>query len=276
MFVTASIVCYNNDKEILLEAINSFLNSKTDFPVFIYLIDNSPTDELKKLITHPKVEYFFNPTNPGFGAAHNIAIEKAMEAGSHYHLVLNPDVYFENTTIDLLLKFMNDNPNVGNVMPKVLYPDGQLQYLCKFLPTPYDWIGRRFNPFKKMVEKRNDYFEMRFTGYDKVMDVPYLSGCFMLLRVDALKKIGFFDEGIFMYGEETDLCRRLIDGGYRTVFYPKTIIYHHFEKGSHKSFRLTKIGMQSAIYYFNKWGWLFDKRRKQINSQILRKINENE
>ena len=98
----------------------------------------------------------------------------------------------------------------------------------------------------------------------------------MFLRVDALKKIGFFDEGIFMYGEETDLCRRLIDGGYRTVFYPKTIIYHHFEKGSHKSFRLTKIGMQSAIYYFNKWGWLFDKRRKQINSQILRKINENE
>ena len=274
MIITASLVTYKNNKKILIEALESVLRYNNLEK--LYIIDNSPTDELKDLIIHSKVEYVFNPSNPGFGAAHNIAIKKAIESGSNYHLVLNPDVYFENTTIDLLLKFMNDNPNVGNVMPKVLYPDGKLQYLCKFLPTPYDWIGRRFNPFKKMVEKRNDYFEMRFTGYDKVMDVPYLSGCFMFLRVDALKKIGFFDEGIFMYGEETDLCRRLIDGGYRTVFYPKTIIYHHFEKGSHKSFRLTKIGMQSAIYYFNKWGWLFDKRRKQINSQILRKINENE
>ncbi len=276
MTVTASIVLYKNDRNILLESINSFLNSDTKQDFYLYLIDNSPTDELKDLIIHPKVEYIFNPSNPGFGTAHNIAIKKAIELNSHYHLVLNPDVYFENSIIDSLLKFMMDYPNIGNVMPKVLYPDGQLQFLCKFLPTPYDWIGRRFNPFKKMVEKRNDYFEMRFTGYNKIMDVPYLSGCFMFLRVDALKKIGFFDERIFMYGEETDICRRLIDGGYRTVFYPKAIIYHHFEKGSHKSFRLTKIGIQSAVYYFNKWGWFFDRRRKEINRQILKKKSVNE
>ncbi|MFN4074566.1 MAG: glycosyltransferase family 2 protein [Cloacibacterium sp.] len=278
MLVTASIVLYNNDVKVLSDAIKSFLNSNFPYKKHLYLIDNSPNETLKQLvsISPENITYIFNPTNPGFGAAHNIAIKKAIEGGSKYHLVLNPDVYFENTTIDLLLKFMNDQPNVGNVMPKVFYPDGNLQYLCKFLPTPYDWIGRRFNPFKKMVDKRNDYFEMRFTGYDKVMDVPYLSGCFMFLRVDALKKIGFFDEGIFMYGEETDLCRRLIDGGYRTVFYPNATIYHHFEKGSHKSFRLTKIGIQSAIYYFNKWGWFFDKRRKEINTEALKKIRGND
>ncbi len=274
MFVTASIVCYNNDKEILLEAINSFLNSKTDFPVFIYLIDNSPTDELKKLITHPKVEYFFNPTNPGFGAAHNIAIEKAMEAGSHYHLVLNPDVYFDENVIRNLQCYMEDNVDIGNILPKVLYPDGKIQYLAKLLPTPYDWIGRRFNPFKEMVEKRNQLFEMKFTGYDKVMDVPYLSGCFMFLRVETLKKTGLFDHKIFMYGEETDLCRRIIGAGFRTVFYPKQVIYHHFEKGSHKSWRLTKIGMQSAIYYFNKWGWFFDNERKRINKRTLKSLGK--
>ena len=117
---------------------------------------------------------------------------------------------------------------------------------------------------------------MRFTGYNKIMDVPYLSGCFMFLRVESLKKIGFFDDGIFMYGEETDLCRRLIDGGYRTIFNPDATIYHHFEKGSHKSFRLTKIGIQSAIYYFNKWGWFFDKRRKEINTEALKKIRGND
>ncbi|RZK61256.1 MAG: glycosyltransferase family 2 protein, partial [Pedobacter sp.] len=110
------------------------------------------------------------------------------------------------------------------------------------------------------------------TNYDKIMDVPYLSGCFMLLRVESIQKVGLFDENIFMYGEETDLCRRLIASGYRTVFYPKVEIFHHFEKGSHKSWRLTKVGIQSALYYFNKWGWFFDAERKIINDRVLRKM----
>lgn len=274
MFVTASIVCYKNDRMILLDAINSFLNSETDFPIFLYLVDNSPTDELKELVYHPNVEYVFNPSNPGFGAAHNIAIKIAMARNSMYHLVLNPDAYFNKEVVQNLTDYLKNNPDIGNIMPKVLYPEGEIQRLCKLLPTPYDWIGRRFNPFKSIVEKRNELFEMRFTGYNKVMDVPYLSGCFMFLNVDALNKVGFFDEKIFMYGEETDLCRRLINGGYRTIYYPKVHIYHHFEKGSHKSWRLTKIGMQSALYYFNKWGWFFDRERREINKKTLKALGK--
>jgi len=268
--MTGCIVLYNNDKQILLDAINSFLNCVEVEK--LYLIDNSPTNNLRDICVDERVEYIHNPSNPGFGAAHNVAIKKALELGSKYHVVLNPDVYFDSNVIFELEKYMDDNLSIGNIMPKVLYPDNSIQYLCKLLPTPYDWIGRRFNPFKSMVEKRNVLFELRFTNYDKIMEVPYLSGCFMFLRLSAIKEIGMFDDGIFMYGEETDLCRRLIDGGYKTVFYPKVTIYHHFEKGSHKSWRLTKIGMQSAIYYFNKWGWFFDKRRSQINKDILQKI----
>lgn len=273
--ITACIVLYKNNPQVLSESIYSFLNSGRD-DLFLYLVDNSPTEELKILIASPNVEYIHNPSNPGFGAAHNIAIKKAIAMGSKYHLVLNPDVYFDEKVLSQIVNFMDDNPKIGNVLPKVLYPDGSIQYLAKLLPTPSDWIGRRFNPFKKMVQKRNELFELRFTNYDKIMEVPYLSGCFMFLRTDALQEVGLFDEGIFMYGEETDLCRRLIDGGFKTIFYPNVHIYHHFEKGSHKSWRLTKIGMQSAIYYFNKWGWFFDKRRKEINRDTLKKLGRYE
>jgi len=268
--ISACIVLYKNDRNVLLDAINSFLN--TNQLIKLFLVDNSPTDCLKNIIDDARVEYVFNPTNPGFGAAHNIAIEQAILQDSKYHLVLNPDVYYDEGVLEELISFMEANPKVGNVMPKVLYPNDEIQFLCKLLPTPYDWIGRRFNPFKRMVERRNNLFELKFTNYNQIIEAPYLSGCFMFLRVDALKKIGFFDDEIFMYGEEADLCRRLIDGGFKTIFYPKVQIYHHFEKGSHKSWRLTKIGIQSAIYYFNKWGWFFDKRRKTINSDTLRKI----
>ncbi|MCT3960319.1 glycosyltransferase family 2 protein [Elizabethkingia anophelis] len=270
MIITGSIVLYKNDEKILKEAIDSFLSSEQASK--LYLIDNSPTDYLKKLNTDDRIIYYHNPSNPGFGAAHNIAIQMAINMNATYHLVLNPDTYFSQEVVEKLSNFMNDNSKVGNVMPKVLYPDGSLQYLCKLLPTPYDWIGRRFNFFKKLVDKRNNLFELRFTGYNKVMKVPYLSGCFMFLRLSSLKKIGFFDEKIFMYGEETDLCRRLISGGFDTFFFPEVQIYHHFEKGSHKSWRLTKIGIQSAIYYFNKWGWFFDKERKKINNETLKRL----
>lgn len=270
IIVSGCIVLYKNDKQILLESINSFLNCAEVKK--LYLVDNSPTDCLKNISKDTRIEYIHNPSNPGFGAAHNIAIQKAIKFGSKYHVVLNPDVYFGYNVISGLMNYMDENSNIANIMPKVLYPDNSIQYLCKLLPTPYDWVGRRFNPFKKMVDKRNEIFELRFTNYERVMEVPYLSGCFMFLRLSAIKKIGMFDEKIFMYGEETDLCRRLIDGGYKTIFYPEVTIYHHFEKGSHKSWRLTKIGIQSAIYYFNKWGWFFDKRRNHINKITLQKL----
>ncbi len=268
----ASIVLYNNDKYVLLKAIVSFLNTRLD--VKLFLIDNSPTDDLKNISNDHRIEYYHNPTNPGFGAAHNIAIRKAIKLGAEYHLVLNPDVYFEGGTIEKIVEYITLNPEVGNLMPKVVYPDGTLQLLCKLLPTPYDWIGRRFNPFKKMIDRRNEIFELRFTGYNQIMEVPYLSGCFMFLRLSAIKETGFFDEGIFMYGEETDLCRRLITKKYKTVFYPNVTITHEFAKGSHKSWRLTWIGIKSAIYYFNKWGWFFDSERTRINRDILNKLGK--
>jgi len=264
---------YKNNKDVLTKTVKSVLNSNIDLKLF--LIDNSPTDYFKTIFNDVRIEYIHNPTNPGFGTAHNIILMRSIELNSTYHLVLNPDVYFDPGTLEAIIHYMDNHSDVGNLMPKVCYPDGSIQFLCKLLPTPYDWIGRRFNPLKKIVEKRNQKFELRFTNYDKVMEVPYLSGCFMFLRLDAIRNIGFFDEGIFMYGEETDLCRRLIAKKFKTIYFPEVKIFHEFEKGSHKSFRLTWIGIKSAIYYFNKWGWFFDTQRVIINNSTLTKLGYN-
>lgn len=265
--LSCSIVLYENSLDMLSRAISSVLQCPQVQQ--LYLVDHSPQPLFSEPFEDRRIVYIFTNDNRGYGAGHNIAIRKSMEAGVPYHLVLNPDVYFDPGTLELLLDYAAAHPQAGNLMPKVLYPDGRLQYLCKLLPTPYDWIGRRFNPFKGLVEARNQLFELRFTDYKEIMEVPYLSGCFMLLQTAALKRTGLFDERIFMYGEETDLCRRLIAAGYQTIFHPGATIYHGFAKGSHRSRKLTIIGMQSAIYYFNKWGWFLDKERKTINRRTL-------
>lgn len=262
--VSVSIVVYENDKNLLLRVVSCVLESQ--LLTSLYIIDNSSTNKLREIFPQDsRLEYIFMNSNNGFGAGHNFIMRQPEKMGK-YHLVLNPDVSFAPGTLEKLYDYMENNPDVGNVMPKIIYPNGDLQYLCKLLPTPMDWIGRMFIPFKSIKKRINDKFEMRFADYESEMNVPYLSGCFMFLRKSVIEEVGVFDEGIFMYGEDTDLNRRIYQK-HRTMYYPKVTITHVFEKGSHKSLRLFWIHVKAAIYYLNKWGWFFDKERRGINKK---------
>ena len=267
MKITGSIVTYNNSFEDLKKIIKSFLN--TDLDVKLYISDNSEIDKIKALCKDKRIEYIFNNSNNGFGFAHNIAIKRAQNEGSKYHFVINPDIHFEKGNIEKMIKIMEDKEDIGLMMPKILYPDGNIQYVCKLLPTPFNMFSRGFLPNWKWVQKIDYKYEMRFTNYDHLMEVPYISGCFMLFRTEVFEKIGYFDDNIFMYLEETDISRR-ISKFYKTVMYPEAQVYHAWERGTHKSKKLRNITIKSAIYYFNKWGWFFDNYRKERNEKIIK------
>ncbi len=117
--LTISIVAFitSNNFGLIEQAIESCLASTLNLKLFI--IDNSPTDDLKVLCKRDRITYHFNNRNLGFGAAHNIAIRSCLSL-SPYHLVLNPDVYFGSGVLEELVAFMQLNPKVGLVMPKVL------------------------------------------------------------------------------------------------------------------------------------------------------------
>ncbi|HHF9288648.1 TPA: glycosyltransferase family 2 protein, partial [Klebsiella pneumoniae] len=107
--------------------------------------------------------------------------------------------------------------------------------------------------------------------YDKVFSPPSVSGCFMLLTNVLLQKLNGFDERYFMYLEDVDLCRRALQ--LTKIYYcPETTIVHVFNKGSYKSKLLLWYHIRSAITYFNKWGWFFDKKRYAYNESALRNI----
>lgn len=271
--ISGSIVIYKNDLTLLQNAVESFLRS-TDGSM-LYLIDNSPTDKLAAHFRHSRIKYIFNNKNIGFGAGHNLALKRVIETSeSEYHVVLNPDVYFDREAMIRVHQYAENHPKVGLVMPKVLYPDGRLQPLCKLLPTPLTLFTRRFLQFyPSWLNRLNHWYEMHFSGYDKVMEVPFLSGCFMFLRVDALREVGLFDERIFLYTEDTDLTRR-IHRKYRTIYYPEAIIYHYHQRDSYKNALRLLHHVAGAIRYFNKWGWFNDHERKHINKRIIVKFTE--
>jgi GT2 family glycosyltransferase len=263
--VIGSIVTYKTDPAELENAIRSFSN--TPLRVKLLVVDNSPTDVLGAVCRRLGAEYLFSGQNRGFGAGHNIALRKASTA--KYHLVLNADVELEPGALEELVEFLELNESVGLVMPRVFYPDGSPQKLCKRLPAPFDMLARRTFPplLKRLYHSRMSFFELSNINTNTVLSVPYLSGCFMLLRKKALLECGVFDEQFFMYFEDTDLTRRIRER-YETVYYPHVKITHRHDRGSYKSPRLLFYGIQSAVRYFNKWGWVWDEQRDLANGAI--------
>lgn len=265
--ITASIVLYKNNRKILLESINSFLNSDY-LQKHLYLVDNSPTNDLKDIILDKRVTYLFNPSNPGFGTAHNIAIKLAIEIGSSYHFIINPDIFFHKNVIPSMIEYMNHHLDVGMMMPQILNNDGSIQYLPKLLPTPLSVLIRKikkpFFYYQKFINK----YELRNIEVNKAYNAPVLSGCFTLLRLSVIEEVGFYDDKFFMYFEDWDLSRRIHEK-YKTIYYPFVSVYHGYESGANKSIRLFKIFLFSMVYYFNKWGWLLDVNRKKINKRAL-------
>ena len=267
--IVCSLVIYKNDKSQLLDAIESFLD--TNLNVRLLLIDNSPTNILQNIKIDPRVEYIHNPLNPGYGSSHNIGLKK-YAYNSKFYLVLNPDIYYTKGVLEDIIIYMISDSNIGLLTPKVLYPDGSIQYLAKLLPTPFIFFARRFSPIFKIMKKTLDKFELRFSGYDKIMEAPYLSGYFMIFRTEVFNKLNGFDENIFMHMEDLDITRRCINAGYKTIYYPHQIVYHDHLYKTFLNLSNLKMYLKSSFYYFNKWGWFFDKNRVQINTNTIKKI----
>jgi GT2 family glycosyltransferase len=267
--VSGSIVAYDNEPAELERAIRTFF--ATGLRVSLLVVDNSPRDSLRAIVQQSGGEYHFVGRNLGFGAGHNIALRRYLTR-SRYHLVMNPDVYASFGLLDGLFEFMEGRPCAGLTMPQVLYPDGTFQRLCKRLPTPVDLVGRRFGlpAVRKLIGRRLERYELTHLDFQRVQSVPVLSGCCMFLRVDALKDVGLFDERYFMYLEDVDLCRRM-RRSWDTLYCPDIKVFHEYAKGSYKRGQLRNHHIRSAIRYFNKWGWLIDKERDAINSEVDRR-----
>ena len=242
-----SIVLYNNKFDEVKALVSSLRGNPTVKRIF--LIDNSEirNDDYLGL----DVTYVFNNINLGYGRGHNIALRQTLyDKMSPIHIVMNADVHLEPEIIDNIVAYMCQHTDVAMLMPKVYYPNNKIQYLCRLLPTPIDLFGRRFLP-KRFMRRRVERLEMRHTDYNKIIEVPHISGCFMTIRTEVLEKSGLFDERFFLYLEDVDLTRRISKWG-KTIFYPKVHIVHKHNRGSYSSFKLLMRHITSAYKYFRK------------------------
>lgn len=239
MKISAGIVIYNENKETLQKAINSFV--ALDYPKELIVVDNSPVNTLEPFCqSFDGVRYIFTGKNLGFGAGHNLAFKKSSKDSS-IHMIINPDVYFDSNDIDSFLQWFDKEKNISLAIPLVLNPDGSRQNVVRNIPTPLSLIKRKLGI---------DFDEID-VHMDEISEIPFAHGCFFASKTDIFEKLGGFDERFFMYMEDIDIYIRAKQYG-KTMINTQYKIYHKHRKGSSRNFKLFCYHFISAIKFFWK------------------------
>ena len=217
--------------------------------------DHRPGEPVEQL--QAGADFFLvNHDNPGYGRAVNRLVERFGQLAP-YVGVLNTDLSWQQGTFEQLLDWLQQHPKVSLAAPQILDETGAPQQLCKQHPSVLGLFSRRFLPnwLKPRWLKRYDrWYVMAEQNYQEVFEVPYLSGCCMLIRSDAFLRAGGFDERYFLYLEDADLTRSLAREG-RCVHLPVAAVVHGWGRGNYRNLGLMVVNLTSAWKYFCKWGW---------------------
>ncbi len=253
MDLSIIIVNYNTG-ELIKQTLASIYKYNYDFEYEVIVIDNASSDGSQEIIKrdYNRVILLENDVNAGFAAASNTGIRRAK---GRYILLLNPDTLIYESTLKVMLAFMDNNPRVGAAGCKVVLPDGKLDRACKrSFPTPLNALFNllkldRLFPGSKIFGAYN----LTYRDENKTQEVDALVGAFMLIKREVIAEAGLLDEDFFLYGEDLDWCYRIKKAGWKIVYYPETEIMH-IKGGSsrNKDNKTIREFYRSMYLYYNK------------------------
>lgn len=226
------IVTYKSSH--LIQKTLSKINNK-DFKIII--VDNGSNDDIKEVLSNNiknnEVEFIAFENNCGFGRANNYALKKI---DSDYALILNPDCFIDPESVNEMVHQMKKDKNIALANP--LFVDDNYQ------------------------KNAND---------QGVEDISFVCGGAMMMRMDIFRKIGFFDENIFLYAEDDEISGRVKDFGYRSIIVKSATANHH---GSNSSLTKSNKDDYKLLYfrsYHSGWGKTYLKKRNRNTFRIVLK-----
>ena len=259
--VSTITVNYNHKyfPKLSVEAIEA---AKHPWPVEVVFVDNASTDELslnflRKADKKKRIKLIESPENIGFAGGNNLGVANA---SGEYILILNPDTTVREDSIKKMVEYMEKDPEVGILGPRLEYSDGTVQDSCRRDMSFFDLVIKRtalrhVPGLRRRVEK----YTMEDFNHSKTQEVELITGACMLIKKDFYDEIGGFDDRYFLFMEDFDLCKKVRKAGKKVVYFPEAIINHYHKRLSGGSIfkLLTKkvfwIHVKSAIKYFWKW-----------------------
>jgi len=260
-----SIIILNyNSKDYLLPCIKGITEHTADLDYEIIVVDNASTDssvdyiERKLLPRFNEVKLVKAKTNGGYAAGNNLGIKAA---SGRYLAMMNPDIIIWGNSLKQMVDFMDANLRVGIAGPRLLSPDGSLQYACYSWPTPQVLLYRRTALGRfRFAERAIDKFLLKDWDHLDSRPVDWLQGSCVIARREALEQVGLMDERYFMYVEDMDWCRRFWQGGWEVWYLAQIELIHYHQResalgsGIRGVFKKTgRIHLTSWLKYFIKY-----------------------
>ena len=245
MRVSIIIVNWNRKKDTL-ECLQSMEKINTDFKLEIIVVDNASKDgsriEVKKFLKKAflsrknfRFELIKNKENLGFCGGNNVGINHALNHGADFILLLNNDTFVDKNFLVNLLKAFKKYPKAGILSPKIyfalgyefkkdLYKSGDLGKVFWYAGGDFDWDN--------IYGSNHGVDEVDTGQYEKTRETDFATGACMLLKRELLEEIGLLDEKYYMYFEDSDLCVRAKEEGWRVLYVPKSFIWHKVSQSS--------------------------------------------
>jgi hypothetical protein len=257
--VVVSVIIVNwNAREYLLQCLASLTPAACRHAMEIIVVDNDSSDGSPEAVEaqFPHVQLVRSGANLGFARGNNLGVARSR---GRYLAFVNSDVKVLPNCLTTLVDYCDQHPDVGVAGPRVIGGDGKLQRSCRGFPTVWNMFCRALAldamfPRVKMFSG----YELGYWPQETLRSVEVLSGCFWLVRREALEKVGLLDEAFFMYGEDVDWCKRFWDGGWKLMFVPAAGAIHYGGASSANAPVRFYIERQRAdLQYWRKHhGWL--------------------
>lgn len=247
--VDVSIVVVSwNTRDVLLECLDSLRAVANELSVQIVVVDNASTDGTVEAVRerYDGVEFFASRRNSGFGRANNRAFRHCR---GRYLLLLNPDATISVDAVKGLVEFMDTTPDAGAAGLQLVYPNDRLQNSYDNFPTVLTQLVSK-HLLRLLFPSRFPSKRQAVTG---PMPVDVVIGACLVLRAEIARELQGFDENYFLFVEETDLCRRIHEAGWKVYHLPHLRIYHGDHHSQAQAPGLSTLeSYRSTFYYFKK------------------------
>lgn len=245
-FPTVWIVILNyNGAQITLNCVDSVL--KVDYGNFrVIVVDNASTDDsvlrFKEAFTDPRLELLVNSENEGYAGGNNRGIEKALAAGADYIFVLNNDTIVEPTCLAPLVDAMERDRKIGVCG-------------CPIVNLGYESdpnLGQGISLYTATTSHRRHRREAC-----QPVEVDYICGAAIMFRAEMIRRIGMFDERFFLICEDSDICLRARESGYRVCFVPGRGVRHLMAETVNRHRPLTTfLATRNRVWFIRRHGTL--------------------
>ena len=248
MDVSIIIVNYNT-RDLLRDCLESAGKTVSALDYEVVVVDNASRDGSVEMLRreYPSVRVIANETNRGFGAANNQAL-RLMEG--RYALLLNSDTILKENAVQALYDFMEDHPDAAMACGQLLNADGSKQNSVAAFPTLLT-LAMNMPVLEYLFP--GQYPSKRYPRHEPV-EVDSCIGACMIVRKEAIDRVGGFDERYFFFFEETDWALRMRKAGWKVYHVPEAFIYHLQGKSVGADVRSRYHFYRSRYQYFKKWG----------------------